>query len=85
MNRKQQKTLRAIFTTPTPANINFSDIEKLIIALGGEIIQGSGSRMSFWLGSQSLFAHRPHPSKEAKKYQVEAIREFLEMAGIRNE
>jgi hypothetical protein len=26
--------------------------------------------------------HRPHPGKEAKRYQVRALREFWEMAGV---
>jgi hypothetical protein len=28
-------------------------------------------------------AHRPHPGKEAKRYQVEEVRELLERAGVR--
>lgn len=70
MNRKQQKIYKAIFTTPTLANINFSNMEKLVIGCGGEIIEGNGSRMAFILNGVKLFAHRPHPDKEAKKYQV---------------
>jgi len=27
--------------------------------------------------------HRPHPEKEAKRYQVRAARDFLELIGIR--
>ncbi len=83
MNRKQQKTFDAIFATPTKANINFSDIEKLVIGLSGEIEEGSGSRVVFKLNGEKAFAHRPHPKKEAKKYQVEAFREFLDLAGIK--
>jgi hypothetical protein len=26
--------------------------------------------------------HRPHPGKEAKKYQVEEAREFFQRAGV---
>ena len=85
MNRKQQKTLDAIFEIPTRANVSFSDIQRLLIALGAEITEGQGSRVSFKLGSSSLFMHRPHPGKEAKKYQVEATREFLNKVGIENE
>jgi hypothetical protein len=85
MNRKHQKTLQAIFSVPTSASINFSDIEKLLAALGAVVTEGSGSRLSFTIGSHKLFVHRPHPSKEAKKYQVEAIREFLKLVGVKNE
>jgi len=85
MNRKQQKTLRAIFVVPTLASVNFSDIEKLLVALGAEVTEGSGSRLAFALNNQQIFVHHPHPAKEAKKYQVEAFREFLELAGVKNE
>ncbi len=85
MNRKQQNILASIFATPTSASIKFSDIERLLISLGAEKIEGRGSRLSFELNNQEIFVHRPHPAKEAKKYQVEAFREFLELAGINNE
>ncbi len=86
MNRKQQKLLTAIFTKPTLANINFSDIEKLLVSLGAEKIEGSGSRVAFVMPSGAKWEHhRPHPQKEARKYQVESVREFLERLGYINE
>lgn len=85
MNRKQEKTLKAIFEKPTKANINFSDIEKMLEGLGATVTEGNGSRVSFELNNQTIFVHRPHPAKEAKKYQVEAFREFLELVGITDE
>jgi len=85
MNRKQQRILDAVFTTPTRANIKFSDIEKLLVSLGAIRVEGDGSRVSFELNERQTFAHRPHPNKEAKKYQVEAFREFLRLAGVKDE
>lgn len=86
MNRKQQKTLDAIFAKPTSAAIKFSDIEKLLVALGAEKIEGSGSRVGFVMPSGAKWEHhRPHPNKEARKYQVESVREFLERLGVNNE
>lgn len=77
MNAKQRRTLRALFTTPTRANVRFSDIEALIVALGGEIREGGGSRVAFELKGRRAYLHRPHPGREAKRYQVEEVREFL--------
>ncbi|MGI8641542.1 MAG: type II toxin-antitoxin system HicA family toxin [Pyrinomonadaceae bacterium] len=86
MNRKQQKILASIFATPTPASIKFSDIEKLLISLGAEKIEGSGSRVAFVMPNGAKWEHhRPHPNKEARKYQVESVREFLERLDIGNE
>lgn len=85
MNRKQRKVFNSVFQIPTPATIKFSDIEKLLVSLGAEIIEGEGSRVAFEYGDLKLFVHRPHPGKEARKYQVEAVREFLETVGLRDE
>ncbi len=85
MNRKHQKTWRAIFNVPTSASINFADIEKLLVALGAAVSEGGGSRLAFVIGDYKLFVHCPHPSKEAKKYQVELVKEFLVSAGVKNE
>ncbi len=85
VNRKQRRVFDSIFIKPTPANIKFSDLEKLLVSFGVDIIEGDGSRIAFSYGGLKLFVHRPHPGKEAHKYQVEAVREFLELTGFRNE
>lgn len=77
MNAKHLKTLEAIFARPTSGSVKFSDIEALVVGLGGEIREGSGSRVALQLGAAVKYAHRPHPGKEAKKYQVEEIRTWL--------
>lgn len=83
MNKRHQKTLASIFTLPTVASLKFADIEKLLISLGAEVIEGNGSRVAFEMKKQKLFVHRPHPGKEARKYQIEAFREFLISVGIK--
>jgi hypothetical protein len=74
---KYRRTLEAIFATPTRAGIVFSDIEALITAIGGEVREGEGSRVVFELKGSRRYLHRPHPGKEAKKYQVEELREWF--------
>ncbi|WP_428161581.1 type II toxin-antitoxin system HicA family toxin, partial [Desulfobacter sp.] len=75
MKSKHKKTLTAIFAMPTRANIKFSDIESLVIALGGAVWEGAGSRVMLEISGKREYAHRPHPGKEAKRYIVERIRE----------
>jgi hypothetical protein len=82
MKASQTKTLRAIFARPTLASLAFSDIESLLGALGANVSEREGSRIKFALRGEEWHAHRPHPGKEAKKYQVEGVREFLERLGI---
>lgn len=84
MNSRHRKTLEAIFRKPTASNIVFADLESLFIALGGKIVEGRGSRAAFEFPGSDLARvfHRPHPGKEAKKYQVETFREWFEELGI---
>ncbi len=83
MSSKHTKTLQAIFTKPTVGTLRFSDIESLIMALGGVVREGEGSRVALHLNDVVKHAHRPHPGKEAKKYQIEEIRLWLEAQGVK--
>ena len=80
---KHRKTLAAIYDVPTRAGVAFSDIEALLRGLGATPTEGEGSRAKFTLRGVEWHAHRPHPGKEARKYQVESAREFLERLEIR--
>ncbi len=83
MNSKHRKTLAAVFSEPTRSDIPWADIEALFVALGGEIVEGRGSRVRVTLNSVSATFHRPHPSPDAKKGVVDAVREFLRNAGVK--
>ncbi len=82
MNTKYRKTLVAIFARPTSASIVFADIEALVKALGGTVSEREGTRVRVELNGEQWRCHRPHPGKEAKRYQVEEARELLERAGL---
>jgi hypothetical protein len=82
MNSKHKKTMELVFRDPVQANILWSDIEGLFIALGGKISEGAGSRVRVKLnGSRAVF-HRPHPQKTTDKGAVNSVRRFLENAGV---
>lgn len=83
MQRKHERTLAAIFTDPVPANIRWRDIEALFIALGGELMEGRGSRVTVFLGDAKATFHRPHPRPETDRGAVRAVRRFLVQAGVR--
>ena len=82
MNSTQRKTLAAIFSQPIPATIEWRRIEALLLALGATLIEGNGSRVSFILNNEKADFHRPHPDKNAKRYQVQNARDFLSRAGV---
>ena len=64
MNSKQRATLTEIFTSPTPADIPWADIESLILALGGAVISRKrGSRVGFIIGEHRATLHSPHPER----------------------
>ncbi|MCC5637048.1 type II toxin-antitoxin system HicA family toxin [Nostoc sp. CHAB 5844] len=85
LNSKNQKTLNAVFENPVRANISGNDIESMLIALGAEVSQGSGSRVRIALGEVRAVFHRPHPEKETDKGAVKSMRRFLIEAGIKND
>jgi len=44
--------------------------------LDAEKAEREGSRVEFTLQGMEWHAHRPHPEKAAKKYQIEQLREM---------
>jgi hypothetical protein len=82
MKAKHRRILEAIFAIPTRGGIVFSAIEALVIAIGGDVREGEGSRIVFELKGSRRYLHRPHPGKEAKKYQVEELREWFRQLEI---
>ena len=82
MNSKQRKTLGAIFTDPVSGTLAWADIEGLLVAAGARVIEGNGSRVRLVCRDEVESFHRPHPAKEAKRYQVRAARDFLERIGV---
>jgi hypothetical protein len=82
MNNKHRKTLTTVFTGPVSGTVEWSAIEKLLVAAGADVIEGNGSRVRFVKDGEVETFHRPHPGKEAKRYQVRAARAFLERIGV---
>jgi hypothetical protein len=82
MNNRHRRTLEAVFRDPVSGTIDWADIEALLVAAGAEVIEGRGSRVRFAKGHEVETFHRPHPAKEAKRYQVRAARDFLERIGV---
>jgi HicA toxin of bacterial toxin-antitoxin, len=83
MNSKQAKTLKSVFADPAPANIEWAAIESLLKAAGCRVIEGNGSRVRFEKDGMIESFHRPHPAKEAKRYQVRAARAYLIRLGVK--
>jgi len=82
MNSRHRRTLTAVFAEPTSGTVAWADVEALLLATGARLIEGRGSRVRFEKDGEVETFHRPHPAKEAKRYQVRAARDFLERIGV---
>jgi hypothetical protein len=83
MNSKNRRTLEAVFANPVRSNVNWADVEALIVSAGGEISEGSGSRVLVKLNGERAVFHRPHPKPDTDKGALKAMRRFLESAGVK--
>ncbi len=82
MNSKHHKTLSIILTDPVSGTIDWMAVEGVLLAAGSRVIEGRGSRVRYESDGEVETLHRPHPAKEAKRYQVRAARAFLERIGV---
>jgi predicted RNA binding protein YcfA (HicA-like mRNA interferase family) len=83
LSSKHKATLTSVFEDPVSANIAWRDVEKLLVAVGCDVVEGNGSRVRFVHESKVVATfHRPHPEKEAKRYQIKDAREFLTKIGV---
>ena len=82
MNKKNRRTLDRIRERPDRSDIPWTDIEKLIGALGGEISEGRGSRVRIYLNGVRAVFHRPHPERVTDKGAVSSMRRFLKEAEV---
>lgn len=83
MNKKHKKTLQQIFQNPVQVGVVWRDIEAMLVALGAEISEGSGSRVRIALNNVRAVFHRPHPKKETDKGALVSMRRFLKEAGVK--
>ena len=82
MGSRHERTLRQVFEEPTPANLLWSDIEKMFRYFDGHLEERAGSRVAVELNGRFSVFHRPHPQKEAKRHLVRAVRDFCIEAGL---
>ena len=82
MNKKHSRTLERIIEKPERSDIPWKDIEGLVIALGGDLSEGRGSRVRIQLNDVRAVFHRPHPKRVTDKGAVSSMRRFLKEAEV---
>ena len=83
MNGTNRKTLARVLANPVSGNIEWARIESMLKAAGCRVVEGAGSSVTFEFGGRKMTLHRPHLGKEALRYRVLAVREFVERMGIK--
>ncbi len=83
VNSTHRKTLERVLADPVNGNIEWARIESMLKAVGCRVVEGAGSSVTFELEGRKMTLHRPHPGKEALRYRVLAVREFIERIGIK--
>ena len=82
ISSRHHRTLERIFTSPTPSDIRWSEVEALLRAVGVEVSERSGSRVGLRKEAERIVVHKPHPGSQVGKAAVRAIAEFLEEIGV---
>ena len=79
---KNSRIFDAIFENPVRADLRWPDVETLLVSLGADITQGSGSRVRVSLNGRRMVLHEPHPRPTLCKDAVRSLRRFLLEAGF---
>lgn len=77
------ETLERVLADPVNGSIERARVESMLRAAGCRVVQGAGSSVTFEFNGRKMTLHRPHPGKEALRYRVLAVREFVERMGIK--
>lgn len=83
MNGTHRKVLTKLLADPVNGNMEWGRIESMLKAAGCQVVEGAGSSVTFELEGRKMTLHRPHPRKEALRYRVLAVREFIDKTGIK--
>jgi hypothetical protein len=82
MASKHARCLVAVFEKPTRANLVWAEVEQMLRFFGAQIEERAGSAIGVGLNGHVAVFHRPHPQKEAKRYAIRALCDFLTTAGV---
>lgn len=83
MKARHARTLALLFARPASGSVKWSAVESLFRALGAEIAEAEGSRITVVLFGEVRVFHRPHPGPDTDKGAVASIRKWLESHGVK--
>lgn len=82
---KEEKLLKKLLSKPN--NFTWDDLTSLLKKFGYKKLEGSGSRVKFYLEEPRnlIMIHKPHPTKILKSYQIKDVIKNLKDIGVTNE
>ncbi len=80
MNHRHRQALHAIFAHPEPANLSGADVKSVLIEMGAEIEDRTGSRYAVTMKGHTAVFHQPDHS--LTKDDVRQLRHFLTERGV---
>lgn len=80
---RHEKTLAKLRAKPPAADLKWDALKSLLLHLGFELLNGSGSRRKFYHRARNLLiiCHEPHPSPNVDKGCVADVAERLKQYG----
>ena len=80
---KHSKLLEKISTSPTPSDIRWNDLTKILNGCGYVLMNGSGSRRKFYNKEVDdlIICHEPHPRPEVDKGCIDDVVNHLRNKG----
>lgn len=66
---KHEKALEKMCAIPTPSDVKWGELQKVLERLGYKMLNGKGSRRKFYHGDKNalIICHAPHPSPNVDK------------------
>lgn len=84
MNHHHKKVLESLFAHPISTNVNFKDVEHVLVELGAQITEKADNKIIVTIGERATLIHRPH-NHSLTKDDVAQVRGFLIDCGIEPE
>jgi predicted RNA binding protein YcfA (HicA-like mRNA interferase family) len=81
---KQQKALERLLSQPTPADITWEELKRVLQGLGYEEKRNTGSRRKFSHKKRQLviILHEPHPENTINRRYIEQVVDHLKSNGL---
>jgi len=70
MSKLEKQIIRLL---SLPKDFTYQELKTVLLALGYEEMEGSGSRVCFKKDTHKIKLHRPHPGNIMKSYQLDLV------------